>query len=241
MMKLSILSIGFAAAALGCYGSYEQALKTDGGYLVIAAPVVALAAALVPYFAERAWQARHTIKSLLWWLVLVPVGATLFFATAERVHTAKAGAEAERTAQRAAVTRAEATLADARRSADAAEADAKAARRLPRQLTKKSKAGSSCDDVCLAGWDQAAAAARARVTAAADAVTRLQATAAEEAPLKAPVWLLPAALDLVAFMAIWNGLAMTVPAVRSKPTRKARKRKSKPKRPTSPAQLRLVG
>jgi hypothetical protein len=31
--------------------------------------------------------------------------------------------------------------------------------------------------------------------------------ATTEAPLQAPVWLLPAALDLLAFMAIWTGLA----------------------------------
>lgn len=251
MMKLSpgspgqresILAIGFAAAALGCYGAYEQALKTDGGYLTIAAPVVALAAALVPYFAERAWQQGHRIKSLIWWVVLVPVAATLFFATAERVHTAKAGAEAERNAQRAAVVRAEASLADARHAAETAEGDAKAARRLPRQPAgKKAKPGSWCDDACVGRWDKAADAARQRVADAADAVTRLQSAAADEAPLKAPVWLLPASLDLVAFMAIWNGLAMTAPAKR-KPAKRRRKakRKAKPTPPATPVQLRVV-
>src|ERR1043166_8835774 len=114
MLKASILTIGFAAAALGCYGAFEQALKTDGGYLLFAAPVVALAAALIPFFADRCWKAKQRFKCLVWWLVLIPVSPFMFFAVAERVHLATAGAEAERNAQRAAVIRAEQTLTDAR-------------------------------------------------------------------------------------------------------------------------------
>jgi hypothetical protein len=38
--------------------------------------------------------------------------------------------------------------------------------------------------------------------------------ATTDSPLQAPVWLLPAALDVVAFLAIWTGLSPS----RSKPT-----------------------
>src|SRR6266581_561525 len=98
MLKASILTIGGITAALNCYGAYEQAIKTDGGYLTIAAPVVVLCLALIPYFAERVFKAKHWLKGLIWCLVLLPVGAYTFFAMAERTHYAKAGAEAERNA-----------------------------------------------------------------------------------------------------------------------------------------------
>ena len=240
MLKASILTIGFGAAALGCYGAYEQALKTDGGYLVIAAPVVALAAALVPYFAERAWKAKQKVKALIWWLVLIPVAATLFFATAERVHFAKAGAETERSAQRAAVARADRTFEDARVAVVSAEFDAKAARKLPQKpVSNKAKAGSWCDTSCLKNWDAAADKARKVRDEAAEEVTKLQAKAPEESPYKAPVWLLPAALDLVAFVSIWTGLAM--PGRKKVVVKvKRRRRKASPPRPKTPVQLRVV-
>jgi hypothetical protein len=50
--------------------------------------------------------------------------------------------------------------------------------------------------------------------------------ATTDSPLQAPVWLLPAALDVVAFLAIWTGLS---PA-RSKPAQRetrAQQRRSK--------------
>lgn len=240
MLKLSILTIGFGAAALGCYGAYEQALKTDGGYLTIAAPVVALAAALVPYFAERAWKARQRVKSLIWWLVLIPVAATLFFATAERVHFAKAGAEAERSAQRSAVDRANRSLEDARVALVSAEFDAKAGRKLPpKPVSKNAKAGSWCDDICIKRRDEAADKARKVRDEAADDVTALQKKAPEESPYKAPVWLLPAALDLVAFVSIWTGLAMPGRKAPVKIKRR-RRRKVSPPRPKFPVQLKVV-
>ena len=45
--------------------------------------------------------------------VLVPAGAVVFFSAAERVHEAKAGAEAERGAHRSAATRASGALTSA--------------------------------------------------------------------------------------------------------------------------------
>src|SRR5262245_15241589 len=98
MVKFSLIILGILASALGCWGSFEQALKLEGvvSYLCLAAPVVSGAAALIPFYAERSWQMRHRLKALVWVIVLVPTGATVFFAAAERVHQAKAGTEAER-------------------------------------------------------------------------------------------------------------------------------------------------
>ena len=83
------------------YGAFEFALKLEGNtvtYLVLAAPVIAGAAAIIPVLAEATWRGGAYLKSLLWWLVLVPAGAVVFFSAAERVHVAKAGAQAERDA-----------------------------------------------------------------------------------------------------------------------------------------------
>lgn len=198
IVKWSLIALGTIAAGIGCYGAYEQS-AINGGYLMVAAPVVALASAVIPFFAEEAWAARHRVKGVLLAMILIPAAATVFYAAAERVHLAKAGAEAERAALRSAVTLAERALDDAKASAVKAETDAKVWR---------SKSARACDPACVAKWDAAFSAARGRVGAASEGVTAAAAKASVESALKAPVWLLPLALDLVAFVAIWTGLSL---------------------------------
>src|SRR5688500_10046704 len=100
------LSIGIGAvlAGIGCYGAWEYAFKLEGtvSYLVVAAPVIAVAAALIPPLAEHCWRERQWSQSVMLWLVLIPAAATMFFAAAERVHSAKAGAAAERASRHSA-------------------------------------------------------------------------------------------------------------------------------------------
>src|SRR4026207_1133703 len=100
---------GTACASLVCYGAFEFAYRLEGSvsYLVIAAPVVALTAALIPPLAEAIWRSGAYIKALLWWATLIPAGAVVFYSASERIHAAKGGGEAERAALRSAVTRAE--------------------------------------------------------------------------------------------------------------------------------------
>src|SRR6266576_238638 len=114
VLKVSLIGLGTLAAGIGCYGAYEQSATMSGGYLMVAAPVVALASAVIPYFAEEAWKAGHWLKAVVLALILVPAAATVFFAAAERVHIAKAGAEAERASMRSAVTMAERGLDEAK-------------------------------------------------------------------------------------------------------------------------------
>ena len=66
--------LGLTCAGLGSYGAFEFAYKLEGtmSYLVIAAPVVAVTAALIPPIAEATWRAGGYVKALLWWAVLVP-------------------------------------------------------------------------------------------------------------------------------------------------------------------------
>jgi hypothetical protein len=134
--RLGALALGLICAGLGCFGTYEFAYRLEGSLSIpgLAATVIAGTAALIPPIAEATWRAGGYLKALLWWAVLVPVGAVVFFSAAERVHDAKAGAEAERGAFRSAaagasavVTRAEAELATARNEANKARAKSSAA------------------------------------------------------------------------------------------------------------------
>ena len=99
VVRLGALALGMVCSCLGMYGAFEFALKLEGNavtYIVLAAPVIAGAAAIIPVFAEATWRERAYLKALLWWAALVPAGAVVFFSAAERVHVAKAGAQAER-------------------------------------------------------------------------------------------------------------------------------------------------
>lgn len=219
-LKIFIILAGVLAAAIGCYGAYEQADHLNGGYLVVAAPVVAGASALIPYFAERAWQAGHRFKAIVFALVLIPAAATVFYAAAERVHSAKAGAEAERSAFRNAIGRATQAHQDAQTKATKAEADAKVWR---------AKSDRVCGAVCQAKWEGEAKAARGREAEALKAVTTAQALATEESPIQAPIWLLPVALDTFAFVTLWFGLSLgaTKPAPLPQPSPIVTKRPAK--------------
>ncbi len=228
-LRLCAMALGLICSVLGCFGAFEFAHKLEGGvtYLVLAAPMIAAAAALIPIIAEETWRDGKFLKSLLWWLVLVPAGATVFFAAAERVHVAKAGAEAERAALRGAATRAEAALTVAEGRLVSAQAAA-----------NKARGQKQCGPDCRAKL-AAETSAKADVSAAKQEALATASKATMDSPLKAPVWLLPAALDLVAFMAMWTAFsgfrakparkAPAKPAAKGKP-RKA-KRSSKPRAP----------
>ncbi len=229
-IRLGSLLLGLICAALGAYGAFEFALKLEAGavtYLVLAAPVIAATAAVIPPFAEATWRSGQPLKALLWWATLVPAGAVVFFSAAERVHGAKAGAEAERSAFRSAATRAQAALTKSEASLVQARAEANAAR-----------AQKQCGPVCRTKL-AAEAAAKADVDAGRRELLSAESKATADSPLQAPVWLLPAALDLVAFMALWTGLSGRFkpgqPAL-SKRRHAARRKPRAPKMPDAKAQ-----
>ena len=113
----------------------------------------------------------------------------VFFAAAERVHVAKAGAQAERNALRSAASRAQAVLTKSEASLVKARAEANAAR-----------AQKQCGPACRTKL-AAETAAQADVEAAKRELLLAEKSATTDSLLQAPVWLLPAALDMVAFMA----------------------------------------
>jgi hypothetical protein len=231
--RVASMALGSVSSGLGCYGAFEFAYRLEGSvsYLVIAAPVVALTAALIPPLAEATLRSGAYLKALLWWATLVPAGAVVFFAAAERVHVAKAGAQAERSALRNAASRAQAALTRSEASLAAARAEANAAR-----------AQKQCGPVCRTKL-AAEAAAQADVEAAKREVLSTESKATADSPLQAPVWLLPAALDLVAFVAIWTGLSMgPVKGCRGEAGRRRRRRVRRPTMPlaASPANDNVV-
>jgi pimeloyl-ACP methyl ester carboxylesterase len=215
--RLGALALGLICAGLGCYAAWEFALKLEGEvtYLVLAAPVIAGAAASIPVLAEATWRARAYFKALVWWAALVPAGAVVFFSAAERVHVAKAGAQAEHVALRSVASRAQATLT----KADAELASARAAANQARGLKK---CGTDCRSKLAAETTAQAVVNRAR-----EELLQAEKLATTESPLQAPVWLLPAALDVVAFLAIWTGLS---PARSKSARRVTRAQQRRPKR-----------
>lgn len=219
-LRLCAFALGLICSVLGCIGAYEFAHGLEGKvtYLVLAAPVIAAAAALIPVFAEATWRHGKPLKALLWWAVLVPAGATVFLSLAERVHVAKAGAQAERNALRSVASRAEAALTLAEGRLVSAQADANRAR-------GQKQCGPDCRSKLAAETT-----AKADVSAAKRELLSSQSKAVTDSAIQAPAWLLPAALDLVAFMAMWTAFSgnrkrREVPAVKvSKPVKRQKPR-----------------
>lgn len=220
IVKGCMLTVGVGCAGLGAYGAFELQQRLEGGvsYLVFAAPLISGAAAIIPYFAEHAWRQKQRVKTLLWWLTLGPAAAVVFFGAAERVHAVKAEAAAERSAYHSAAVRAAQSLSEAKDKATRAEQDVKEARKL---------GAKKCDANCIDKWEVEAIRTRVRVAQAQGAITAAETRAVEDSPLKAPVWLLPAALDLLAFMAIWCGLPVSKPPMAPVPPKKKSKKRSK--------------
>jgi hypothetical protein len=226
---------------LECVGAYEMILKQESGqvsYLVIAAPLAALYCALIPAAIVHCWRQKCRTQAVMW-LASWPLALLLiFFAAAERVHLTKAGAYAQREASRSAVTQAETALTESKAILLRMEQDTREARKLPRKLPPKSKAGAQfCDQGCLVRFEAGEKAARLVVEGKEQAVTAARAVAITEAPYSAPVWLLPVILSVLSFLGILTGMhGNTAPApapVLKAKAKPARRKASKPK-PTKP-------
>lgn len=233
--KLFLFLLSAVCVVLECVGAYEMVLKQEGGnlsYLVIAAPLAALYCAFIPAAIVHCWRQKCRTQAMMW-LASWPLALLLiFFAAAERVHLTRAGAYAQREASRSAVTQTETALSDAKAALIRAEQDSREARKLPRQLPKKAKAGAQfCDQGCLKRFEVAETSARGVVEEKETAVTTARAVAITEAPYSAPVWLLPVILSVLSFLGILTGMhgsnALAPAPVQAKTKR--RRRASKPK------------
>lgn len=198
LTRVTALVLGAALAGVGCYASYEAAAKADGGYLILMAPLAALAAAFIPVLWERALHDRQWIRALALFIVWLPCVATVLSTAFERNHFAKAGGEAERTALRTSVERAKAERNDAK----AALATATAAANKVRGLE-----GKACKTSCLSAKATETAAAE-RLTAKEAALASAESKAVTEARFKQSPWLLPLAAEGASIILIACGFGL---------------------------------
>ena len=224
VVRLGALALGVVCSGLGMYGAFEFALKLEGNavtYLVLAAPVIAGAAAIIPVLAEATWRERALPQE-------PPLVARIGSCWSRRV-LLRCGAGPRREGRRAgraqslfAVLRLVPTQHSPRPRPSLAKARADA---------NKARAQKQCGPDCRTKL-AAEATAQADVEAARRELLSPRSKATTDSPLQAPVWLLPAALDLVAFMAIWTGLSGHRPTQAVKPGQtKRRARKCKPRAP----------
>ncbi len=195
-IRITALVLGFAMAGVGMYASFIA--YANSGYLAVAAPLVALAAALIPGYAERAWHDRQHLRALTLMVVWLPCFAMVVLNAIERNHAAKAGGEAERASYHTAAKRAETELVEAKAAVRAATAAADKVRGLQ---------GKACKTPCLNALASETA-ARARVKAAEKALQIADGSAVTEATLKAPDWLLPLALEVASMFLIACGFGL---------------------------------
>ncbi len=188
------LTVGACLAGIGMYASYDAAAQSGSKYLMIAAPLVALAAPLTAVFVEIASEARQWIKAFALLLVFGLTATTVFYTAAERNHAGRAVGEAERAAYRTTVDRAKADLTEAK--ADAAKATATA---------NKLRAG---DGPKARSAKASEAAAIARVQTAEATLATAESKAVTESELKQADWLLPLAIDVANMVLIWAGFGL---------------------------------
>lgn len=188
---------GVAAGAVAAYGAWEYMLRIEGSvtYLVIAVPIIAFMGLFVPSIAEWHWKREETFKTIFWLGSLVAVLAVVFLNNAERLERSKAAMSAETRALSSQAVRARAELEAAEAALPSAEKGEAAA-----------KAKKTCNDRCREAL-LLAETARKRVEDARSAVFKAEADDIGGSKWTAPPWLLPLALDLIAFMSIWTALS----------------------------------
>lgn len=192
--------MGVFAGAVSGYGAYEYALKIEGGqfsYLVVGAPVVAVMAVILPAMAEYAWKQGELFKSILLWALLAPVGWLVFLAAAERVELGKANQTAETQARSMQVVRVRSDWESAKAALSEAEKD-----EVKAKANNKCQQQSDCREKLIKADNL-----REKFAGLEAKLFELESKATAESRFKAPAWLLPVALDLIAFMSVWFALS----------------------------------
>jgi hypothetical protein len=217
------LSVGVALAGIGMYASYEAAAQSGSAYLMIAAPLVALAAPLVMVFVEIAIEARQYVKALALLAVFGLTAATVFYTAVERNHAGRAVGEAQHTAYRIAVDRANKELIEAKADAQAKTAAADKVR---------GQEGDKCKKACqnIKASEKAAA---ERLAAAKKALADADALAVTESDIKQPDWLMPASVDVTNMVLIWVGFGLG--SIQRKPAQPAAPVEPKARKVRKPA------
>jgi hypothetical protein len=190
------LAVGAALAGVSMHASYEAAARVGNDYLMIAAPLVALAAPSTAVFIEIACNARQYLKALALLLVFGLCSATVFYTAAERNHDGRAVAEAQRVASRTTAERAERELSEAK-------ADAKAATLAANKVRGAEKCGPKCQSI-----KASETAAISRVAAAEQAVRNASSHAVTDSSIQQADWLMPLAIDFASVVMLWAGFGL---------------------------------
>jgi hypothetical protein len=209
--------------AISAYGGFEFTKKLEGGisYIVIASPVVIAFAALIPPIGEWQWNKGYYLKSIAWWLVLIPAGYFVFCAATERYHAAQAGAQAERNAYSSQVVRAENSL-------NALKLEASAAKDASDKTKALEKLGRKCNSECIKIRMKSDRLAK-EVADAEKALLGAEKQKIAESGIWFPPWLLGLTMDLMVFVAVWTGLhGLTETEEPKKAKRRYRRRKPTP-------------
>jgi hypothetical protein len=194
--RVLAFAIGGAIVGAECYGQFDYVVRLDGfSYLAVASPLAPAIAALSLPFAERAKAAKQYLKALALGLAFVLAGWTVVSTMSERIHDAKAGNEAERSASHSAAARADAALVVAKAELKTAQTAADKVRGLD---------AKACTNKCLS-IRATEVAARTRVTEAEAAVRKAQGQATTASDITPPAWLMPIALFLAGVVFVWYG------------------------------------
>lgn len=121
--------VGVILAGLDALGAFQYAQKLEAGsinYLVLAAPLVAIAACTLPFFAEQAWHEGRKLKAALLLIAFLPAAGFVAQTALERVAAANDQARSARQSAnrpvvlaREALAKAETELADAKAKREA--------------------------------------------------------------------------------------------------------------------------
>lgn len=188
------LTIGAALAAVGMKASYDAAALTGNTYLMVAAPLIALAAPITAIMIEIAADARQYLKALALLMVFGLGSVTVFYTAMERNHDGRAVGEAQRLASRTTAARAERGLAEAK--ANRAEATAKADKVRGKDTPKATA-------ILLAEKE-----AKQRVAEAEIAVREASSHAVTDSGVQQADWLMPVTIDVGNMVLIWVGFSL---------------------------------
>jgi hypothetical protein len=194
--RVLALAIGLPIIGAECYGAYDYVIRMDGfSYLAVASPLAPLVAAFSLAFAERAVAAKQYFKAIALVSTFGLAACTVVAMNSERVHDAKAGNVAERTAKTAAAVRAETSLTQAKAKAEVATAAADKVRGLDAR---------ACTTKCLS-IRASETAAKTGVSEAEAAVRRAQGQATTASEIAPPPWLISVALFFAGVVLVWYG------------------------------------
>lgn len=227
------MAIGVALVGLDAFGAFEAAHKSEGAsitYIVLAAPIIAIAAGLLPLLSERAGRSGHYLKAAALFVAFAFAGAVVVMAALERTVSAQGRTVGDRQAINQRVALASGALTSAETALVKATAEA----------AEECKSGRG--PKCL-GLEQREEAALQRVSTARDALADAGVPVTENplakamtvylpiseatAELYAPT-VLPLALLVTGFCCIWYGAPHGTPA--RKRTQKAKARKKPTRR-----------